>query len=183
MKTQWPLRLAVEDDISALAALIPLSVRALQASYYSPAQMEAALGPVFGVDRQLIRDGTYFVAEREAQLVGCGGWSRRKALFGGDQEWVGEDCLLDPERDAARIRAFFVHPEWARRGIGRSILAACEAAILEAGFQTAELVATLAGEPLYAAFGYAAVHRYEVPMSGGQTLPVVRMTRQLRRAD
>jgi N-acetylglutamate synthase-like GNAT family acetyltransferase len=180
VKTQWSLRLAVEDDIPALAALIPLSVRALQASYYSPAQMEAALGPVFGVDRQLIKDGTYFVAERGAQLVGCGGWSRRKALFGGDQERAGEDALLDPERDAARIRAFFVHPEWARRGIGRSILAACEKAMLEAGFQAAGLVATLAGEPLYAASGYAAVHRYEVPISGGLTLPVVRMTRQLR---
>ena len=94
MKTHWPLRLAVEKDIPAIAELIPISVRALQASYYSPAQMEAALGPVFGVDRQLIRDGTYFVAEREAQLLGCGGWSRRKALFGSDQDRAGEDGLL-----------------------------------------------------------------------------------------
>jgi GNAT superfamily N-acetyltransferase len=177
------LRLAVESDIPALGALIPLSVRALQAPYYSPAQVEAALGPVFGVDRQLIRDATYFVAECEAQLVGCGGWSRRKALFGSDQDRAGEDSLLDPERDAARIRAFFVHPEWTRRGIGRSILATCEAAILKAGFQAADIVATLAGEPLYAAFGYAAIHRYEVPLFGGLTLPVVRMSRQLRGAD
>src|SRR5688500_14931887 len=122
----WPLRLAREDDVSSLEALIPLSVRALQAAHYSPAQMDAALGPVFGVDRQLIRDGTYFVAEREGAIVGCGGWSRRRSLYGGDGGRELEDALLDPQRDAARVRAFFVHPDWARRGIGRSIMAACE---------------------------------------------------------
>jgi len=141
------------DDVPALEGLIPLSVRTLQAAHYSPAQMEAALGPVFGVDRHLIADGTYFVAEQDGQIVGCGGWSRRKSLFGGDAaRECSEDSLLDPVRDPARIRAFFVHPAWARRGIGRAILAACESAIVAARFPVAELVATLAGEPLYAAF-------------------------------
>jgi len=167
------------DDVLALDELIPLSVRSLQAEHYSPAQMEAALGPVFGVDRQLIADGTYFVVEEAGRIVGCGGWSRRMAVFGGDRARTGADEPIDPSRDPARIRAFFVHPDFARRGIGRAILTACEEAILEAGFQSAELVATLAGEPLYAAFAYEAVERYEVPMSGGLKLPVVRMRRRL----
>jgi len=175
----WPLRLACEADVPALETLIPLSVRSLQAPYYSQAQMDAALGPVFGVDRQLIRDGTYFVAERDAAIVGCGGWSRRRSLYGGDASRAGEDVLLDPEREAARVRAFFVHPAWARRGIGHSIMAACERAIVEARFRTVDIVATLAGEPLYASCGYAVVERYEIPMAGSLSLPVVRMTKRL----
>lgn len=176
----WKLRLATEADIPVLEELIPLSVRSLQAAYYSPAQMEAALGPVFGVDRQLILDQTYFVAARDDQIVGCGGWSRRKAMFGGDRERAGEDALLDPAREPARIRAFFVHPAWARKGIGRRILTECEAAMLAAGFRSAELVATLAGEPLYAAFGYVAIERYEVPLTGGHVLGVARMAKRFR---
>jgi GNAT superfamily N-acetyltransferase len=140
--------------------------------------METAIGPVFGVDRQLILDQTYSVAVSEKQLVGCGGWSRRKAMYGGDRHRSGEDASLDPARDPARIRAFFVHPQWARRGIGRSILDACETAILAAGFHQAELVATLTGEALYASRGYAVVERYEVPMAGGLMLPVVRMAKR-----
>jgi predicted N-acetyltransferase YhbS len=175
----WPLRLAREADVSSLEALIPLSVRALQAAHYSPAQMAAALGPVFGVDRQLIRDGTYFVAERDGAIVGCGGWSRRRSLYGGDSGREHEDALLDPQRDAARVRAFFVHPAWARRGIGRSIMTACEQAIIEAGFRTVDIVATLPGEPLYATFGYAVVERYEIALAGGLSLPVVRMTKSM----
>ena len=165
--------------MSALEALIPLSVRTLQAPYYSPAQMDAALGPVFGVDRQLIRDGTYFVAERDGAIVGCGGWSRRRSLYGGDIGREHEDTLLDPQRDAARVRAFFVHPAWARRGIGRSIMAACEQAIFDAGFRTVDIVATLTGEPLYASFGYAVVERYDIAMAGGLSLPAVRMTKSM----
>ena len=175
----WNLRPACMDDVPALEELIPLSVRTLQAAHYSPAQMEAALGPVFGVDRQLIADGTYFVAEHDGQIVGCGGWSKRMAVFGGDRPWSGADELMDPARDSARIRAFFVHPDWSRRGIGRAILATCESAIVAAGFPKAELVATLAGVPLYDAFGYRAVERYEVPLAGGLTLPVVKMRKQL----
>jgi GNAT superfamily N-acetyltransferase len=143
--------------------------------------MDAALGPVFGVDRQLIRDGTYFVAERDGAIVGCGGWSRRRSLYGGDSCREREDALLDPQRDAARVRAFFVHPAWARRGIGRSIMAACERAILESGFRMVDIVATLAGEPLYASFGYTVVERYDIAMARGLSLPVVRMTRSMAR--
>jgi GNAT superfamily N-acetyltransferase len=176
----FSLRPARIDDIPVLEELIPLSVRTLQAPHYSPAQMEAALGPVFGVDRQLIRDGTYFVAVDNARVVGCGGWSRRKSLFGGDASRNPlEDTLLNHKIDPARIRAFFVRPEFARRGIGRAILVACETAIRSAGFHSAELVATLAGEPLYASAGYAVAERYEIPLDRGLSLPVVRMTRQI----
>ena len=182
MKLSRP-RLARESDIPGLEALIPLSVRTLQAPYYSPAQMEAALGPVFGVDRQLIRDGTYFVVEQDRAIIGCGGWSRRRSLYGGDSGRAGEDELLDPKRDAARVRAFFVHPEWARRGIGRCIMVACERAIEEAGFRAVDIVATLAGEPLYAAFGYAVTERYEISLAGGLGLPVVRMSKRMVRED
>ena len=175
----WKPRLAREEDIPALEALIPISVRALQAPYYSTAQIEAALGAVFGVDRQLIRDGTYFVVEHDAEIVGCGGWSKRKSMYGGDSVRAGEDAQLDRHRDPARVRAFFVHPVWARRGIGRSIMVACERAIIEAGFRSVDIVATLAGEPLYASFGYAVVERYEIAMTGGLRLPVIRMTRNM----
>jgi GNAT superfamily N-acetyltransferase len=176
----WPLRLARETDVGALEALIPMSVRALQAGYYSSEQMEAALESVFGVDRQLIRDATYFVAEHDGRIVGCGGWSRRRSLYGGDHGRQTEDGPLDPTKDAARIRAFFVHPSWVRRGIGRSIMVACEQAIAAAGFRAADIVATLAGEPLYASFGYAAISRYEIAIAGDLSLPVVRMTRTMQ---
>src|SRR5262245_56232598 len=136
LKAEWELRLARGADIPALEVLIPVSVRSLQAAHYSPAQMEAAIGPLFGVDRQLIDDGTYFVAEHPSQIVACGGWSRRKAVFGGDRNRAAMNALIDPERDPARVRAFFVHPDWARRGIGRSILKACEEAIRDAGFKS-----------------------------------------------
>ncbi len=166
-----------------LEELIPLSARSLLAPHYSPAQIEAALGPVFGVDRQLIRDGTYFVADQQGRAVGCGGWSMRISLFGGDKgRKTGDDRRLDPEHDAARVRAFFVHPSWARRGIGRGILMACEKAILEAHFHRIEISATLSGEPLYAAHGYQVVERYEIQMSEGLRLPVVRMTKHLKNA-
>src|SRR5476649_1357351 len=118
----WTPRLARMDDVPVLGELIPLSVRSLQAAHYSPAQMEAALGPVFGVDRQLINDGTYFVVEHSGHVVGCGGWSRRRAVFGSNRARPAEDAALDPAHDPARIRAFFVHPDWVRRGIGRCIL-------------------------------------------------------------
>lgn len=176
----WMLRLAGERDVPALELLIPLSVHTLQAAHYSAAQRQAALGPVFGVDRQLIRDGTYFVAEGEGEgdVVGCGGWSRRNSLFGGDRARQGDDPELDPALDAARVRAFFVHPGWARRGIGSAILDACERAARDAGFRRVDLVATLAGEPLYASRGYVEVERYEVPMQPGLSLPVVKMTKR-----
>jgi N-acetylglutamate synthase-like GNAT family acetyltransferase len=175
----WIPRLAREDDIPALDQLITVSVRSLLAAHYSSAQLDAALGPVFGVDSLLIRDGTFFAVDREGQIIGCGGWSKRKTMYGGDRGRVDEDTGLDPRRDAARVRAFFIHPDWVRRGIGANILAACERAAIAAGFQKVELVATLAGEPLYAKFGYVVMERYDAPMPGGLGLAVVRMTKRL----
>ena len=177
----WKPRRAREGDIPALEALIPLSVRTLQSPYYSPIQIEAAIGSVFGVDRQLVRDGTFFVVEHEGQIIGCGGWSRRASLFGGDGGRIGEDRELDPQTEPARIRAFFVHPGWARLGIGGSIMAACEMAMSAAGFRSVTIVSTLAGEPLYASFGYDASERFDVPMADGLALPVVRMDKILLR--
>ena len=174
------IRLAEESDIPALECLIPLSVRGLQASHYSPEQMEAAIGSVFGVDRQLIRDGTYFVAADANQLIGCGGWSKRKTLFGSDHHHATrDDAELDPQSDAARIRAFFVHPDYARRGIGRAIVEACEHAIRGAGYQQIELAATLPGEAFYQACGYISGKREDVRLPNGLTLQIVRMTKQL----
>ena len=179
MDKDWQLRLACDADIAALEILIPLSVRTLQQSYYSSEQMEAALGPVFGVDRQLIRDRTYFVAERDGDIVGCGGWSRRRSMYGSDAGRKAEDAPLDPEKDPARMRAFFVHPKWARQGIARAIVNACENAIRDAGFRTIELAATLPGEPLYTSLGYTLVKRYEIPMKDGLRLPVAQMTKAI----
>jgi len=168
-------RLAVHEDVSELEKLIPLSVRTLQAGSYTADQMDGALGSVFAVDSQLIRDGSYFVAEANGVIVGCGGWSRRKTMFGGDTMKVGEDLLLDPMKDPARIRAFFVRPGWERRGIGSQIMRLCEEAIFKAGFDRVEIVATLVGEHLYAKFGYSVLERYDIALKNGCSLPVVRM--------
>ena len=176
----WRPHIAHLHDVAALETLIALSVRKLQLGYYSSAQIEAALGNVFGVDRQLIEDRTYYVVEENQQLIAAGGWSKRKSLFGSDHGRAMPDAELDPQQEAARIRAFFVHPEWARRGLGRALLESCESAIQEAGFRTIDLVATLAGEPLYAKFGYTVVQRYEVPIPNGLKLPVVRMTKSTK---
>jgi GNAT superfamily N-acetyltransferase len=175
----WSLRLACEDDIPQLETLIERSVRELQAASYSSAQMDGALGSVFGVDRQLIRDQTYFVVEQSHAIIACGGWSKRESLFGSDTGRAREDALLDPSRNPARIRAFFVHPDYARHGLGRAILFACEDAIRAARFQSIELVATLPGVPFYRAFDYEPGERYEVPLANGLSLPVMRMTKNL----
>jgi GNAT superfamily N-acetyltransferase len=175
----WALRLAREEDIAALESLIEQSVRELQATFYSPAQLDGALGTVFGVDRQLIRDQTYFVVEQEGALIACGGWSKRESLFGSDAARARDDALLDPARQPARIRAFFVHPRHARRGLGRAILRACDEAVRKAGFNKVELVATLAGLDFYRASGYTEGERYAVPLVNGLSLPVVSMTRNL----
>jgi predicted N-acetyltransferase YhbS len=171
------IRLATLQDIPELQQLIPESVRALSEAYYTPSQVASALVHIFGVDTQLISDGTYYAAVAGDQLVGCGGWSKRKTLFGGDQMKRDEDNLLDPDREPGRIRAFFVHPLWARQGIGRRIILACEEAAQKDGFQAMELVATLPGEPLYAALGYQVTKRFEVPMADGETLPVAHMAK------
>lgn len=175
----WHLRLASAEDISALEELIPLSARALLTPHYTATQIEAALGPVFGVDRQLIRDGTYFVVVDGDRIVACGGWSRRRSLFGSDTGRDETAEALDPDSEPARIRAFFVHPEWNRRGLGRALLSACEEAIRDAGFCETELVATLAGEPLYAAHGHRAVERFDIPVPGAPPLAAVRMRKSL----
>jgi GNAT superfamily N-acetyltransferase len=162
-----------------LERLIELTVRTSLARHYSAAQLTVALGPVFGLDRQLIHDGTYFVVDNECEIIACGGWSKRLAVYGGDRDRAGADTELNPATDAARVRAFFVHPNWERRGLGRVLLEASERAIRVAGFSRAELVATLAGEPLYARFGYAVAERYDAPMPEGLTIAVIRMTKQL----
>ena len=175
------LRQAVPADIPALRPLIDASVRGLQASDYTPAQIEGALQTVYGVDSQLIADGTYFVVEADTVIVGCGGWSKRKTLFGGDR-WTGlEDSLLNPEQDAAKIRAFFVHPDWVRRGIGSMILEACEKAASAAGFTRLEMGATLTGVPLYRARGYVALENLTTPLRNGESLMVVRMEKRMSR--
>jgi N-acetylglutamate synthase-like GNAT family acetyltransferase len=175
------IRRASVADIPALHALIDISVRSLQAQDYSPAQIAGALGKVFGLDSQLIADGTHFVAEiicgTGKELVGCGGWSKRKTLFGSDRGFGREDNLLDPGSDKARIRAFFVHPEWALRGIGSQILAVCEEAARQAGFQAFELGATITGERMYRTRGYEAINRIEVPLENGVSLPIIRMSK------
>jgi N-acetylglutamate synthase-like GNAT family acetyltransferase len=173
------IRSASLEDIPVLQALIRRSARGLQAPYYSVDQIEGALGTVFGVDTRLIEDGTYFVAQAASLVVGCGGWSRRKTLFGGDRIADRDDSPLDPSADAARIRAIFVDPEWARRGIGSKIMRSCEAAATSSGFLRLELMATLAGEPLFAARGFVAVEHTEVPLPNGAVLPIVRMLKVL----
>jgi len=180
------IRPAVRGDIPELELLIDLSVRTLQAADYSPAQIDGALRSVFGVDSQLVSDETYLVAESvlgdRRNIVGCGGWSRRKTLFGGDRfgaEQGREDVLLDPQRDAAKVRAFFVHPDWTRQGVGSLILDACESAAAAAGFRGFELGATLTGERLFWMRGYEAIERIEVPLANGEVLPVIRMSKWL----
>lgn len=163
--------------------LIHASARELQAHDYTPSQIESALESVFGVDTQLIADGTYFVAESTPAgsppvIVGCGGWSKRKTLYGSDR-WTGrEDTLLDPRHDAAKIRAFFIHPAWARRGIGSLLLDTCEDAARSAGFQRFEMGATLTGAKLFRVKGYAPLEPIDVPLPNGSSLPVLRMSKQ-----
>jgi len=175
------IRLATESDRAALSALIPASARGLSKGYYSDSQTESAILHVFGTDSRLIADGTYFAAEDEESLriVGCGGWSRRRTLYGGDQMKDAEDPLLDPATEPARIRAFFVHPDFARRGIGSQILRACVDAARSAGFRRVTLASTLPGVPFYRAFGFLEHERIEVPLPDGLTLPVIRMERDV----
>ena len=169
------LRNATRSDISALGELIELSGRALSAGYYSPEQADAITRYVFGVDTQIIDDQTYFAIERDSHIVACGGWSKRRTLFGGDQTKTGPDPLLDPVTEPARIRAFFVHPSMARRGLGRQLMAACTGASRQAGFSSLELVATLPGEPLYLATGFMVVERFSLGLPGSIQVPVSRM--------
>jgi GNAT superfamily N-acetyltransferase len=174
------IRPATADDIPALTALVDAAVRGLGASAYGPQQIESALKYVFGADTaRLIADGTYFVATIDGQLAGAGGWSRRTTLHAGAQV-EDVETFLDPARDAARIRAFYVHPRWARRGIGRRLLQCCEAAARAAGFTRLELLATLTGVPLYTASGFVATKPVDVTLPDGVTLPCVQMAKALQ---
>jgi GNAT superfamily N-acetyltransferase len=173
------VRLASTEDIPALDALIATSVRALSVGFYTPGQIESGLRFVFGVDSQLIADRTYYVIDGLTGPIACGGWSRRATLYGGDQHKTGADRILDPATVPARIRAFFVHPDWARRGLATRLLATCAAAAAAAGFHRLELAATLPGEPLYAALGFVAHERSSVMLPDGVALPIVRMTRPI----
>jgi len=173
------IRLATPADVPALRELIPASARALSRGFYTDAETESAIRHVFGPDSRLIADGTYFVAEEDGLLAGCGGWSRRRTLYGGDQTKSGEEALLDPASEPAKIRAFFVHPDFARRGVGSRILEACLAAARAAGFRRVELAATLPGVPFYAARGFVERERLSAPMADGRGLPIVRMERAL----
>lgn len=176
------LRKAVARDIPRLREVIEASVRGLQTIDYSAAQIDGALQSVYGVDSQLIADGTYFVAEipegKGMQILACGGWSKRNTLYGGDQYAGREDSLLDPARDAAKIRAFFVHPQWARQGIGSLILEACEQAAIAAGFTRLEMGATLSGVAFYRARGYVELENQSVPLGNGEALPIVKMAKE-----
>jgi len=177
MTSAFTLRLATEEDIPALHGLIEASVRGLQADDYTPEQMAGALGTVLGLDTQLIADRTYFVAEAAGRLAGCGGWSKRKTLFGADRGPGREAELLDPATDAAKVRAIFVHPDFARRGLGSLLLARVEAAAWAAGFRRFEMGSTLTGVPLYRLRGYTEVERLAVPLHNGEALPVVKMAK------
>jgi GNAT superfamily N-acetyltransferase len=182
MPSPFHVRLATEADIAALHALIEASVRVLQAGDYTPAQIEGALGTVLGLDTQLIADQTYYVIEAikpsgEKVIAACGGWSKRKTLFGSDHGPYRESAFLDPATDAARIRAFFVHPDWARRGLGTLLLETCENAAKSEGFTRFEMGSTLTGVALYRLRGYYVVEPISVPLRNGESLPVIRMAK------
>ncbi len=185
MQAGFRIRPALLADLPILRGLIDASVRRLQAQDYTPAQMEGALTTVFGVDTQLIADGTYLVVEHcpvESQasplIIACGGWSKRKTLYGADQWTDRHDDLLDPRLDAAKIRAFFIHPDWARRGVGTLLLDACENAAKSAGFSRFEMGATLTGAKLFRARGYLPVKNLEVPLLNGESLPIIQMEKR-----
>jgi len=174
------LRKATVDDIDEMSVLIAESVRGLSQGYYDSRQIELSVKSVFGVDRELIDDGTYFIAEIEGKIVGCGGWSKRKTLYGASRyEESRNSEPLDPKTDAAKIRAFFIHPDAARKGIGKAILRACEDEATSLGFRSAEMMSTLPGVPLYSACGYSGDERVEIPVGEGISIDCIRMGKHL----
>lgn len=177
--TDFTIRCAEHGDIAAMQDLIAISSIELSVSFYTPLQAQAMQQHVFGVDTQLLNDRTYFIVEERGQMLACGGWSKRKTLFGGDQAKHGEDSLLDPATEAARIRAFFVAPTAARRGLGRMLLAHCSEQAQAAGFTALELVATMPGVPLYLACGFEPVEDIMLHLPGGVDAPVSRMRKQI----
>lgn len=175
----YEVRRATLDDREAISRLIEESARRLSREHYADAQIEAAIASVFGVDTTLIEDGTYFVAEQDGTLIGCGGWSKRKTLFGGDQFSDRDTAMIDPASEPSRIRAFFVHPEHARKGVARAILSVCEREAKAHGFRALELLSTLPGIKFYEANGYSATGDFDLELPSGVKLEFVPMRKQL----
>ncbi|MGH8233262.1 MAG: GNAT family N-acetyltransferase [Rhodanobacteraceae bacterium] len=175
MTGQFTHRLATIADMPELKVLLTLAIRKFIAERLDAMRVEASF-EIMGVDTQLIEDGTYFVVEFDGRIAGSGGWSRRATMFGGDHTVKRDARLLDPECEPARVRAMYTHPDYARRGIGTLVLSLCEAAAACEGFQMLELVATVAGEPLYVSYGFSLAERIEVPTSTGVAVPCARMT-------
>ena len=170
-------RLAAREDLDALRELMNVAIGELQKPFLDPAQI-ASSRTIMGLDTQLIDDGTYFIVTDNGALAGCGGWSRRATLYGGDRSPGRDAALLDPAKDAARVRAMYTHPDFTRRGVGRLILKLCEEAARAEGFTRIELMATMAGEPLYRAGGYLPVERV-VDDRGGAGVPLLKMAKAI----
>jgi len=170
---EFTSRLAVPADVPELTALMEQAIAQLQRAFLDGAQI-ASSRAIMGIDTQLIDDGTYFVVESNADIAGCGGWSRRATLYGGNQTPGRDSNLLDPAVEAARVRAMYTHPAFARRGVGRLVLSLCEAAAAAEGFTRLELMSTLSGEPLYTAYGFRPLERL-LDATGGASVPLVRM--------
>ena len=175
----YEVRKATLADREAITRLIAESARQLSRDHYDDAQIESALAYVFGVDTSLIEDGTYFVAEQNGTLMGCGGWSRRKTLYGGDQFSNRDTAMLDSTTDPAKIRAFFVHPEHARKGVARALLSICEREAKAHGFGALELLSTLPGVKFYEANGYSPLGDFDLELADGVKLPFIPMRKQL----
>ncbi len=171
-------RVARADDIDTLKPLMRRAIGELLEPFLAPEAVAASFS-IMGLDTQLIADGTYFVVESDGAIAGCGGWSRRATLFGGDHTAGRDAALLDPMTDAARVRAMYTHPDFARRGVGRLVLQLCEAAAAQAGFARVELAATLAGVPLYRACGYHDIEAFESDTPSGVRVPLIRMGKTL----
>lgn len=178
MSTALTHRLATPDDVPVLKPLMNAAIGELLKPFLSPEQVAASFA-VMGLDTQLIKDGTYFVIECDGRIAGCGGWSRRATLFGGDHSAGRDAALLDPAKDAARVRAMYTHPDFTRRGIGRLVLELCEAAAAREGFKRVELAATLSGEPLYRACGYTDIEAFESDTPSGVKVPLIRMGKRI----
>jgi GNAT superfamily N-acetyltransferase len=175
--TEFTSRLAVAADVPALTPIIEAAIAELQRAYLDEAQIESSRA-IMGVDTELIADGTYFVVEADGEIAGCGGWSRRATLYGGSQTPGRDSKLLDPEVDAARVRAMYTNPAYARRGVGRLVLSLCESAAAAEGFRRLQLMSTLSGEPLYTGYGFRAVERVD-DATGGVAVPLVRMEKDV----
>jgi GNAT superfamily N-acetyltransferase len=182
MSGEPQLRAALPSDVAAMEALIARSGIELSAGFYTPEQATAVTRHVFGVDSQLVADGTYFLIEQDGDVLACGGWSKRNTLFGGDRAKSGPDPLLDPAREPARIRAFFVAPQMARRGLGSRLMRHCSEQAANAGFTALELAATMPGVPLYLASGFTVVETISLNLPGDIAVPLSRMRREIKRS-